>query len=349
MIRIQEGDIFKTDVEAIVNTVNCVGVMGRGVALQFKKLYPDNFTKYKAVCDRGELAPGNMLVHETGRVVGPRYVINFPTKRHWRGKSRLEDVRDGLAALLDVVRDLGIRSIALPPLGCGLGGLQWVVVRPMIERAFSELPEVDAVLFAPRGAPDAARMVREERAPNMTEGRATLLLLMERYLRAAMDPFVTLLELHKLMYFMQLAGQELRLDFKKALYGPYAENLRHVLNKIEGHFLTGYADGEDDPRKPLELKEGITRQAHRSLSDQPKIKGRIDRVSSLIDGFETPFGMELLATVHWVAAKEGAGDLRSVTEGVHRWNPRKRMFQARHIHLAWETLGEQGWLGSDGP
>src|SRR5438094_1382872 len=135
MIKYKKGDILQEDAEALVNTVNCVGVMGRGIALQFKNAFPENFKAYAAACKQGEVEPGRMFVFETGQLTPQRYIINFPTKRHWRGKSRLEDIEAGLAALAKLIRSKPIRSIALPPLGSGLGGLEWATVRPRIEAA----------------------------------------------------------------------------------------------------------------------------------------------------------------------------------------------------------------------
>lgn len=160
MIELTRGDLFQADAEALVNAVNCVGVMGRGIALQFKQAFPHNFTAYAAACKRGEVEPGRMLVVETAQRTAPRYIVNFPTKRHWKDKSRLADIDSGLLALIAEVRRLGIRSIAVPPLGCGLGGLAWTDVRPRIERAFAALPDVRVLLYEPEGAPPEARVVR---------------------------------------------------------------------------------------------------------------------------------------------------------------------------------------------
>src|SRR5882724_9671850 len=148
MIELKRGDILLSEADALVNSVNCVGIMGRGIALQFRKTFPENFKAYRAACERKEVRPGKMLVYETG-VLQPRFIINFPTKRHWRGKSRIEDIDAGLHALVKEIRDRRIRSVALPPLGCGLGGLDWNVVRPKIIRAFEELPKVRVLLFEP--------------------------------------------------------------------------------------------------------------------------------------------------------------------------------------------------------
>jgi len=344
MIDIKKGDILKADVEALVNTVNCVGVMGRGIALQFRKAFPENFNAYKDACQQQRLQPGTMFVHELGRFINPRCIINFPTKKHWRGKSRIEYIDSGLEALVREVRDRGIKSIAVPPLGCGLGGLRWSEVRQKIEAAFQTLPDVEMWLFEPGGAPPAKSMAKTEKPPKMTMGRAALLVLMNRYLAGLMDPFVTLLEIHKLMYFMQEAGQELRLKYAKARYGPFAENLRHVLNLIEGHFISGYGDAADAPGRQIELDQNAARQAEEFLGRDPQARAHLHRVVDLIEGFETPFGMELLASVHWVATKENARDPQAAVQEIFAWDQRKSQFTEGQISLAWDVLSEKGWL-----
>lgn len=178
----------------------------------------------------------------------------------------------------------------------------------------------------------------------MTPGRAALVGLMDRYLRPLLDPFVTLLEAHKLMYFMQAAGEPLRLRFTKADYGPYAENLRHVLNEIEGHFISGYADGGDDPFKPLELVPGAIEDAEAFLADRTETRDRFGRVADLVEGFESDFGLELLASVHWVVERETAGPVDDVVARTHAWNERKRRFSPRQIALARDVLADKGWV-----
>ncbi len=344
MIGLKEGDILQVDAEALVNTVNCVGIMGRGIALQFRKAFPENYKAYKALCDKKQLHPGIVFVYDLSRLQNPRYVINFPTKRHWKGKSRIEDIEAGLKTLADEVRSRNIQSVAVPPLGCGLGGLDWDEVRPRIEDAFRELPKVRVFLYEPKGAPAADAMVKEKKAPNMTVGRAALLGLMRRYLSAVMDPVVSLLEIHKLMYFMQEAGEKLKLRYQKGTYGPYAENLRHVLSHIEGYFITGYGDAEDRPGKQIELRPEASQRAEAFLRKHRETRTRFDRVGDLIGGFETPFGMELLATVHWVATREGASNADEAVAKTYAWNSRKRMFKEKHIRIAWDVLNQNGWL-----
>lgn len=346
MIELQHGDILEAKADALVNTVNCVGVMGRGIALQFSRVFPEVFKAYEAACKRGELEPGKVLSHDLSRLEQPHYVINVPTKKDWRGKSRMQYIEAGLDALVQEVRRLGVKSIAVPPLGCGLGGLDWLEVRSRIEQAFEELPDVHVLLFEPKGAPSAAEMAQEQKTPKMTEGRALLLGLMRRYLAAALDPTVTLLEIHKLMYFMQESGQELRLKYAKGPYGPYAENLRHVLKRIEGHLIVGYGDGADKPDKPLAPRAEAVAAAEAFLKNLPRVHERFDRVVKLIKGFETPYGMELLSTLHWVATREAALHFATAVEKTYSWNERKRMFSQEHLRIAWDTLTREGWVGS---
>jgi len=344
MVELTRGNILEADVEALVNTVNCVGVMGRGIALQFRKAFPENFKAYELACKRKEVRPGKVFVLETGRLTGPRFIINFPTKRHWRGKAQIEYIDAGLESLVDEIRKRKIKSVAVPPLGCGLGGLNWKSVRPRIVRAFEELPNARILLFEPTGAPRAQKMAKEQRPPKMTLGRAVLIELMVRYLIAVLDPFVSLLEIHKLMYFMQEAGEPLNLKYEKALYGPYARNLRHVLNLIEGHYVTGYGDAADKPERPIELLPKAAESARNLVLSHPETQARFERVARLIHGFETPYGMELLATVHWVATREGARSAGEAIERTYKWNDRKRVFDSKQIRRAWQVLADQQWL-----
>lgn len=338
-----QGDILGADVEALVNTVNCVGIMGRGVALQFKNRFPANFRAYEAACSRDEVQPGQMFVFETGTLTYPKLIINFPTKRHWKGKSRMGDIDSGLVALVNEIRGRGIKSIAIPPLGSGLGGLDWSEVRPKIEAALRGFDDLKVKIYEP----SSQRAVTSSReVPLMSSGRAALVTLIHQYLGGLMDPFVSLLEVHKLMYFMQEAGEPLKLKYAKAPYGPYAENLRHVFRAIEGHLVSGYSDGGDAPDKLIELVPGATVDAEQFLSDKHETVARFDRVASLVEGFETPFGMELLATVHWVTKREGATSAEGASKLVYDWNERKKQFSPTQIEIAFNTLKNKGWLNN---
>ena len=344
MIHNATGNLLQTDAEALVNTVNCDGFMGKGIALQFKQAWPENFDAYAKACRAKEVRPGHMFVWESGRMVNPRYIINFPTKRHWREKSRLEDIRNGLRALVEDIRRLGIRSIAVPPLGCGNGGLDWQDVRPLIEAAFAELPDTQVHLFSPLGAPEAKTMPVNTKRPEMTISRALFVKVMHQY--ESLSYRLTLLEIQKLMYFLQEAGEPLRLRFEAGTYGPYAANLNKVLERIEGHLIRGYGDSQK-PDTEIELLPDAAKEADLYLSQHPLPIVRVNRVSNLIQGFETPYGMELLSSVHWVCtySKTKAITPEAAIESVHGWNERKqKMFRPEHIRVAYQRLRELAWI-----
>jgi len=349
MIEITWGNLIETDAEALVNTVNCVGYMGKGIALQFKKAFPDNFKAYERACRAGGMKPGKVFVFSTGSLVNPKYIVNFPTKRDWRAKSQIEDIRIGLKSLVEEIRGLGISSVALPPLGCGLGGLSWKDVKPLIERAFAALPSTRILLFEPIGAPDAKAMPVRTKRPKMTVARALLIRLIHQYAQLAYR--LTLLEVQKMAYFLQEAGEPLRLRYEAGLFGPYAHNLNKVLEIMEGHFIRGYGDSQK-PDIEIELLPGAIEETDGSLLDNEASANRLKRVETVIEGFETPYGLELLSSVHWVAVHGNgkASNPDEVVRAVHKWNERKRkMFKPEHIHIAWTRLAEQGWLEAGEP
>ena len=340
MIRIGSGDILDADVQALVNTVNTVGVMGKGLALQFRRTFPENHRRYVKASKAGEIQIGCMFVTDEETFLGRRTIINFPTKEHWRAPSRLEWIEAGLADLRRVLLDCQIESVAVPPLGSGLGGLDWRQVRRRIEDALSDLP-VDVLLFEPHGAPNAAAMKRADRRPRMTPSRAAIVAAMARYLELGDEasPLVA----QKLAYFLQAAGEPMQLRFAAHTYGPYADQVRHILSDLEGHYVSGIGDGTG--REPLTLLRGATEEARGALSTAPTTQERLDAVMRLIDGFESPYSLELLATTHWVAAVDGAKDPEAARAMIIEWSARKeRIFQPSHVDTAWTRLATEGWL-----
>lgn len=345
MIKLIKGNILEADAEAIVNTVNCVGVMGKGIALQFKQAYPENFVAYKHACDNGDVRPGSLFVYPTGSMLNPKYIINFPTKTHWKGKSKIEHIEAGLQALVKEIKRLQIRSVAVPPLGCGNGGLQWSDVYQRIVGALSDLDTVSTLLYAPLGAPDADAMIIRTAKPAMTRARASLVNVIRQY--GVPGYRLTHIEIQKLAYFLQTAGEPLKLRFVKHSYGPYADNLHFVLQRLEGHFLRGY--GDRGRQAHVRVLPTAAHQASLFLESYPDAQSNLSRVNRLIEGFETPYGMELLATVHWVAVSDvlAAHDVGETTERVLAWNARKRkLFQRHHIKIAWDQLREGNWLSA---
>jgi len=341
MINLKSGNLLTEDAEALVNTVNCVGVMGKGIALQFKEAFPANYTEYKKACDKGLVMPGSMFTVKVGDLINPRYIINFPTKKHWKGNSNIEDIDSGLMALREEVKRLGITSIAIPPLGCGYGGLNWDDVRPRINNAFANSPEINVILYAPTGAPAPEKIKIATQRPRLTKARALLISLMDRYRELGYR--LTLLEIQKLAYFLQAVGEPLKLKYEKSWYGPYAENLNFVLLSLEGHYTRGFGDGSRNKDKEIYLLPGAAAEATKFLAEDIESQERLEEVSTIIDGFETPYGMELLSTVHWVMSEhpDERYNLTAVIQFVRSWNKRKeKLLQAKHIDAAWKRLNE---------
>ena len=341
------GNLLDADVDVLVNTVNTVGVMGKGIALQFKNAFPGNFKAYEQACKRKEVVLGKMFVFDNGQLARPCWIVNFPTKGHWRSRSRIGDLEMGLDDLRSVIVDLKISSIALPPLGCGNGGLDWADVQPLIKDKLRGL-DAEIHIYAPVGAPAAADMEVATSRPTLTPGKAALVAMVDRYSAVALG--ASLIEIQKLMYLLQEAGEPLKLRYEAHRYGPYADNLRHVLKALEGHHLQGFGDGSApvDAAEPIRLLDGAAEEAADALAGEPIVE-RIERVLSTVEGFESAYGLELLATVHWAATKSGAGSgLDDVTTEVQQWNRRKqRMFTAEHIDVAWNHLRDGGWLNPD--
>jgi O-acetyl-ADP-ribose deacetylase (regulator of RNase III) len=218
----------------------------------------------------------------------------------------------------------------------------------LIRKAFEELPDVEALVYEPAGAPAASQMRTRTKRPKMTPGRAVVLGLINQYLATGYFYRLSLLEVQKLAYFMQYAGENLNLDFRRGAYGPYADKLRHVLNYIEGHFIIGFGDGNNRPDTRICPVPDALHEADELLAQHADVKKRFERVADLIEGFETPYGMELISSVHWVATQEDQAALTdpdAAIAGVHNWSPRKRkLLKSEHIRIAWTQLSEKGWL-----
>lgn len=344
MIKLNSGDILLANTDAIVNTVNCAGVMGKGIALQFKMKYPDNYKYYKKICDQGRMMIGHVLVFECSQTNHPKYIINFPTKRHWKGKSTIDDIKKGLVSLISEVRQLNIQTIAIPALGSGLGGLDWKQVKPIIIDAFSGLPEVEVQLYEPHFSPVVETMSVNTKKPNMTLTRALLIKLLQVY--QALGYPHSLLEVQKLMYFMDvLLGDELNLQYAKKQYGPFTNKINHILQDMENHFTRGYGDRVQ--KAEIRLLEGAINEADSFLQGENNYLEKINQIERLIDGFETPFGMELLSTVHWVAVRECDRPLsqEDIVKKIQQWSNRKKnLFQLNHINEAFNRLTEEKWI-----
>ena len=353
MITRGTGNLLLADVDALVNAVNTVGVMGKGIALQFKRAFPANFEDYKTACDRGDITVGRMHVHAVEQLDGPRFIVNFPTKRHWRAPSRIEDIASGLVALRDEIVERGIKSIAVPPLGCGNGGLPWPEVEPLIRQALGTIPGVEVRVWEPSGAPDPASMPNATEAPPLNRERAAFLAALDRYICSgisrglAFEARVSLLEAHKVAYFLQKLQLPLGLPFEKGIYGPYSQPLDRAVSAMEGHHITGFGDGTSGAQAILELNKDSVEEAERILQEHPEFKKAAAEFQLLTAGFEDAFGMELLSTVLFAAEElvSPPPTPETVTACIREWNQRKqRLFTEDHVRTAWQRLSEAGLL-----
>jgi len=352
MIRYTQGNLLDAEVEALVNTVNTVGIMGKGIALMFKDAFPENFRLYAAACKLGEVQIGKMFVTErpslAGSGGGPRWIINFPTKRHWRDRTRLEWVEAGLADLVRTLEEKAIRSVALPPLGCGNGGLEWSAVRPLIEQALAALPSVEVLVYEP--TPRYQNVAKREGVEQLTPARALIAELIRRYWILGIE--CSMLEVQKLAWFLQREieaqglDKPLRLDFVAHKYGPYDDDLRHLLNDLDGSYLRSEIRIPD--AKPTDVIAFTDTKKERVAlflkSEARPYLDALERTAELIAGFESPLGMELLGTVDWLISQEGCRpDLKDIKAGLAVWpggaGERKlKIFDDRLIELALERL-----------
>jgi O-acetyl-ADP-ribose deacetylase (regulator of RNase III) len=350
MIRYVQGNLLEAEAEALVNTVNTVGIMGKGIALMFKEAFPENFRLYAAACKRGEVEVGRMFVTERPGLVGPRWIINFPTKKHWRDRTRIEWIQSGLEDLKRVLQEKGIQTVALPPLGCGNGGLEWSAVRPLIEQALADLPTVESVVYEPTARyQNVAKPVGVE---TLTPARALIAELVRRYWILGIE--CSLLEIQKLAWFLQREivrqglDNPLGLEFVAHRYGPYADQLRHLLDGLDGSYLRSQVRIPDaKPTDVIAFNDAKRDRVALYLKTEARpYLDALERTSAQIDGFESPLGMELLATIDWLLSREGRRpELDDVKAGLAAWSggqgagERKlRIFDDRLIRLALERL-----------
>ncbi len=341
--------------EAVVNTVNTVGVMGKGIALMFKERFAKNYEAYTAACKAGEVEIGEMFVSAVEELGGPRWIINFPTKQHWRSPTKMDWVREGLVALRDTIEEKQISSIAIPPLGCGNGGLNWQAVRPLIEEILSELEGVRIIVYEP--TPQYQNVAKKKGVEKLTPARALIAEMVRRYWVLGME--CTLLETQKLAWFLERTIQKmglenpLNLQFVADRYGPYANRLTHLLDGLDGSYLhcdrrladAGAFDTiwfEEAQRERLSL--------YLKSSDAKAYLPALEATDQLIDGFQSPLGMEALATVDWLIVKEGVqATLSSVRYGIRNWpagtthaQRKQKLFSDRLLELAMERLQSIG-------
>ncbi|EGQ8704446.1 type II toxin-antitoxin system antitoxin DNA ADP-ribosyl glycohydrolase DarG [Vibrio vulnificus] len=306
MITYKKGDLFADDAEALINTVNTVGVMGKGLAYQFKERYPYNFKIYRDACKNEDLSVGKVLLVENPAEDSPRYIINFPTKAHWRGKSKIEYIEDGLDDLVRVVLDKGIKSVAIPALGSGLGGLPWSQVERKIYDKLSPLDEVEWRVYAPNDAPP------KNKSLELTLGRATLIVALKKYLASSRKKQMSELEAQCLLYMLSCNGIELnKMEFNEFKQVPYSPVLSSAIRTMDGDFL--YISGINKPADStfITLEPKVASTAERMLRESEANRKSISNVIDLVAGYESKDGMIILASTLW-SARKMSGDSKEV-------------------------------------
>ena len=349
MLRLVSGNLLEADVDAVVNTVNTVGVMGKGIALAFRTAYPENYRLYAAACKADEVRIGQMFVTRNLSLQGPHWIVNFPTKKHWRHRSKLDWILDGLQDLRRFVLENDIRTLAIPPLGCGHGGLDWNDVRPAIERVFADLPKTHVLLFEP--TVEYLTPAKAKGASALTPARALVADAIRRYCVLGIECFN--LEAQKLSYFVECAVLDarlrnpLQLKFSAHRYGPYSDTLRHVLDGLDGTWLGSerrLADSRPFDRLWFDVaKEGeLDAYLRDELKEYSEVLSRLDKI---IDGFESPLGMELLATVDWLLRRNATPSLEGIRSALGRWpggpgsaERKQLLFDDRMLEMALDRL-----------
>jgi O-acetyl-ADP-ribose deacetylase (regulator of RNase III) len=339
MIRYTKGDLLSSTAEALVNTVNTVGVMGKGIALQIKTRFPQNYKVYRDACKNETFTIGQVLVVKEGDLIDSKIIINFPTKVHWKGDSKYEYISLGLVALRAAIIENHITSIAIPPLGCGNGGLDWPRVKAMIEDHLQAL-DCDIIVYTPNNEIKAIlQKEAEKKEAKLTPARAMLLYLMFQYESSGEQS--SLFVANKLAYFLQRSGERLRLNFEAHHYGPYTVQLNHVLMNLNGVYLKGMEQNQTKPFEPLLLNYDKYSEIEYFIKVNTSVeqRQRLDDVLKLVRGFESTFALELLATVDFVNSNNKYNDIESVQSAIRLWSNRKSdLFENKQIEIAHNHL-----------
>nr|WP_320010547.1 macro domain-containing protein [uncultured Desulfobulbus sp.] len=351
MIRYVKGNLLKSKVEALVNTVNTVGVMGKGIALMFKEAFPDNFIHYERACKEERVQVGNLFIHENVKLFGPKWIVNFPTKKHWRNRAKVEWVTAGLKELRKFILENQVKSIAIPPLGCGNGGLDWQLVRKEIENNLSDISGVEILVFEPTRK--YQNVAKKSGVEKLTPARALIAEIIRQYWVLGIE--CSLLEIQKLAWFLERSVNEfaednpLDLRFEANKFGPYANRLNHLLNSLDGSYLhCNKRIADAGPMEVIWFDDKKKDMLHLYLNGgevKPYIKA-LKHTLGVIDGFESPLGMELLATVDWLIHKEKCvATIDGIKECLTKWpggqeaaRRKSKLFNDRLINLALSRL-----------
>lgn len=337
------GNLLDANVDALVNTVNTVGVMGKGIALQFKERFPINFKVYAAECKASRVQVGKMLVVIDNSMNGEKLIINFPTKTEWFKKSQYNYIEEGLKDLRNVIKSYKIKSIAIPPLGSGNGGLKWDRVKELMNQYLQDLNDVNIIIYEPNEAVKKILQNQEQKNIELRPGRAMLLYALFQYEKVG--EVASVFVANKLAYFLQASGEKLKLQFVPYTYGPYAQAIDKVLYALNGKYLTGLEQMKAKAFEPLKLNynryKEVQDYVRKNLS--PDQHTRLKNLFELIDGFESSLSLEILASIHYLLSENSRLTNRELLLKIQSWNERKKqLIDIEHIEIALNHLRDYG-------
>ncbi|MEA5137713.1 type II toxin-antitoxin system antitoxin DNA ADP-ribosyl glycohydrolase DarG [Arcicella rigui] len=315
------GNILESDAAALVNTVNTQGVMGKGIALQFKKAFPNNFKQYVDACKNDKIAIGKLFVTQDNSLsTGEKIIINFPTKDDWRKPSEYSFVEEGLDDLISVIKNYQIKSIAIPPLGAGNGGLKWEKVKRIIEQKLNHL-DTDIFVYEPTS--EIKEQLAKERA-KLTDARALLLYVLFDLVKNG--EYVSEFSSEKICYFLQRFGAKkyFKLDFEPKFYGPYSGKVRFVLNALNGSYLMGYSDMSKKPFEPITLVGDGYDAIRKYVESNQELLTIALKTTEFLEGFYSDFALEQLSSIDFIITKQNTFDETTIIQKLEEWSDRKR-------------------------
>lgn len=341
MILYKTGNLLDSEAEVLVNTVNTMGVMGKGIALQFKSKFPDNFKMYSHACKNGEVSVGKLFITEAETLLsGKKIIVNFPTKTNWRLPSEYQYVESGLTALVEFIHKKNIKSIAIPPLGSGNGGLNWNKVKLILEKHLAGL-DCEITIYEPTTA--IQDTLKKERV-KLTPARAMLLSVLFDLSRHG--EFVSEFSAEKIAYFLQRFGAKeiFKLDFHPNFYGPYSGKVKHVLYYLNGSYIMDYSSKDKKPFEGISLIPSSESEINEFLSKPENAYHKIivEKTKSFLNGFYSPFGLELLSTVDFIMEEKKVDTLEDITYELEKWSDRKKTLftKPKFIQIAVNNIKE---------
>ena len=339
MIKYTEGNILDSSAEALINTVNTVGIMGKGIALQFKNAFKSNYKAYKEACENNEVEVGKLFVFKDINIMsGEKLIINFPTKTHWRKPSEYDYISQGLDDLIKVIEHYKIKSIAIPPLGSGNGGLNWVVVKELIKQKLSAI-DIEIQVYEPNSY--IKEVLKKERV-KLTKARALFLYVL--YDLVKHGEYVSEFSSEKVCYFLQRFGGKkyLKLNFEPKFYGPYSGKVRFLLNVLNGSYIMGYSDMNKKPFEPLTLIPDGYDEVKKTVENDSELNLIANKTTTFLRGFYSDFSLELLSSLDYIAVENNSLVKESLQIKLNEWNDRKRsMFSnPRYINISIKRLQE---------